>query len=140
MTLTRRDFLKLIAASAVVSAAPAFCSTRSPYVTVKSNPVSYIGACTKGEHQFCGSKIVAKVHEWDGVGYPVDLKSGGYGVYNRLERYYDFELVDFQEELPDHFWWDEERNKKYLNVHTYIREKRFGETVFQAIEHMKYKG
>lgn len=140
MSLSRRDFLKLIAASAVVAAAPAFCSTRSPYVTAKSNPVGYIGACTHRGHQYSGAKIVAKVHEWDGVGYPVDLKSGGYGVYNTLERYYDFELADFTKEVPDRFWWNKENSKKYPNVHAYIREQRFGETVLQAIEHMKYKG
>ena len=124
MALNRREFLKLIGASAVISALPIFQSTREPYVTENSGAVSYVGANGKG---FIGAQLVKKVHPFDGVGYPVEVSYGGY--HSRIEKYYDFDLCDMGKELPDKFWWNEENNKKYPNVHTYIREKRFGETV-----------
>jgi hypothetical protein len=136
MSISRREFLKLIAISAVIAAAPAFSSNRKPYVN-KGEIVNYIGIRGKGTQSFIGGRAVKNVYEFDGVGYPVDVHNNSYGVHAALERYYDFDLVDFNRELPEHFWWNKENGKKYPNVHTYIREQRFGETVLEAIEYMK---
>jgi len=123
MTLNRREFLKLIGASAVVAALPAFSGTREPYVTEKCGPVSYVGP--NGKNSFIGAKIVREVLPFDGVGYPVRL--------GKDEWCYDFDLSDMLKDMPDKFWHSEENRKRYPNIHTYIREQRFGETIPEAI-------
>lgn len=132
MGISRRSFLKLIAASAAIAASPAFSSQRLPYVDINSGVVSYIGVKGKG---FIGAKIVIKVHDFDGVGYPVEVN---YSMSRNLsETYYDFDLSDIQKDVPDKFWWNKENCDKYPNVHTYVREQRFGESVFEDIEKMQ---
>ncbi len=76
------------------------------------------------------------VHPWDGSGYPVDLRCNSFGENVALERYYDFELACFRREVPPGFWHLVENCQRYNNVHTYVRVKRFGETVEQAVSHM----
>jgi len=132
VSLSRREFLKIISASAIIASAPAFSNSRKPYVTINSNPVSFIGS----SNAFQGSKIVEKVLPFDGVGYPVLLKSQSSVCASQL--YYDFDLVDMITELPDNFWHNKENKEKYPNVHTYLREQRFEESVWDAILHMQH--
>jgi len=50
------------------------------------------------------------------------------------EIYYDLDLADLNREVPRYFWHEPENSKRYPKVHTYVREKRYGETVHQAIK------
>lgn len=76
-----------------------------------------------------GPLYVSEIKEWDGIGYPITLTSTGWRIEDRVPHYgfYDFEWVNFRRELPDRFWADPSRVERYPNVHSYIREKRFGE-------------
>ena len=132
--LTRRSFLKLIgiaAASAVV--VPAFQIGRQPYV-LTGESVDYIGARPGG---FLGACIVAEVHPWDGVGFPVDLRQNTFGRDLPLVRYYDADLANLRREVPERFWHDP-ANRRFNNVHTYVRVKRFGETLEEAVRHLNF--
>jgi hypothetical protein len=66
MSISRRQFLKGLAALAASAAipVPAFSCRRAPYVTVGGGTVSYIGHCPGG---FIGSKVVHSVGPWDAV-------------------------------------------------------------------------
>lgn len=128
MKITRREFLKGLAALAVTAGinVPAFVSGRKPYVHV-GEVVSYIGPSPGG---FIGGQIVTAIGEWDGVGFPVILLDNGYPA--KEERYYDVDLACFLRELPEKFWHNPE-HKKYPNVHTWLRVQRYGETLREAI-------
>lgn len=135
--MNRRDFLKLcgaLIASTGISI-PAFAQQRKPYV-VEGDVVDFIGHCDTGGNQFTGGKLVYKVFEWDGVGYPVVLNKDW--QTRPSPTYYDFELSNFLKDVPKHFWHNPENVKKYNNVHTYVREQRFGETVEQAVKHLNF--
>lgn len=141
MNLTRRGFLKLLGAAAAaagvgIAGIPAMDKRRDPYV-VAGESVSHIGPAPGG---FIGSKVVHEVQAWDGVGYPVLLHSGIYGGGRALERYYDFDLADFQREVPDRFWHSQQNWDRYPNVHTYVREQRFGESVLEAMRKLNFRG
>lgn len=132
--LTRRSFLKLIgiaAASAVV--VPAVQIGRQPYV-FEGELVSYIGHHPGG---FAGGCSVAKVHPWDGCGFPVDVRNNCFGSHAGLVRYYDADLADMSRELPERFWHNPAHDR-FPNVHTYIRMKRFGESMHEAIQHLNF--
>lgn len=134
MQISRRGFLKLIT-SAIASGAivPAFAARRQPYVA-KGQSVSWVGACPGG---FIGSEIVAEVGDWDGLGYPVKCYANNYLKPTQLNSYYDFDLCDFLREVPKNFW-HYPGSSKYPNVHTWIREQRFGETVSEAIKYLNF--
>ena len=137
MKVSRRSFLKLIGAAVATGVAvPAFAKNRAPYVLVGES-VSHIGRCPGG---FIGGKVVKEILPWDGCGYPVMLHSGIYGGRARpLERYYDFDLVNFRRELPERFW-SLPGSKRYPNVHTYVRTQRFGETIAEAMGNLNFSG
>lgn len=137
LKISRRRFLQLVGAAMASGAhVPAFSAVREPYVAV-GQVVDFIGHCPGG---FVGGQLVHKVHPWDGSGYPVDLWNNAYGPARALERYYDYDLADMGREVPARFWWLEEHRSRYNNVHTYIRVKRFGETVEQAVESLNFAG
>lgn len=129
--ISRRSFIARLfaAAAALAIKVPAADSRRSPYVA-EGECVSYIGRAGRG---FIGAQIVSKVLPWDGTGYPVETLNNCFGPSRAIEIYYDFDLCDFDREVPDRFWWDPENCRKYPNVHTYVRTKRFGENIHQAI-------
>lgn len=140
--ITRRSFLKLFASAVAIGAVvPAMDINRLPYVTLGES-VSYIGGRgPNGESQgFIGGTSIRNILPWDGVGYPVEVWNGIYGSGSGLETYYDFDLANFYREVPDQFWWSEENCRKYPNVHTYVREKRFGESITEAIQKLNYAG
>ena len=128
MKITRREFLKGLAALAVTAGinVPAFASGRKPYVLV-GEVVSHIGTRPGG---FIGGQVVTAVGEWDGIGYPVALATNSYPAGE--ETYYDVDLACFLRELPEKFWHNQE-HKKYPNVHTWLRVQRYGETLREAI-------
>ncbi len=138
--LTRRRFLQLLgAAFASGVSVPALSMGREPYVQV-SDIVSYIGAQGDSGVRFTGAKAVRAVHPWDGTGYPVDVDNGLFGKGQALERFYDFELSDLGREVPAKFWHSEENRRLYNNVHTYVRTKRFGESIEQAVKALNLRG
>ncbi|MDP3978348.1 MAG: twin-arginine translocation signal domain-containing protein [Pseudomonas sp.] len=132
--LTRRSFLKLVgiatAASAVV---PALQFGREPYV-FDGDLVSYIGHHPGG---FGGACSVTKVHPWDGVGFPVDVRNNCFGEHAAVVRYYDADLADMARELPGRFWRNPD-HQRFPNVHTYIRMQRFGESMDEAVRHLNF--
>lgn len=135
--LTRRGFLGLMAAVAASGViVPALQLPRKPYITAEDGTVSYIGAVPGG---FTGSLVVHRIRDWDGHGYPVELWNGLGGSHRGIERYYDFDLVNFNRELPPRFW-STHSMKEVPNVHTWLRTQRFGETVAQAMDHLKFVG
>lgn len=131
ISLTRRQFLKGLAALAISSGIkiPAVDSVRKPYVFA-GEVVDYIGPHPGG---FIGGQVVLSVGKWDGVGFPVTLRSNH--AIPQKEQYYDVDLANLNKEVPERFWWYPE-NKKYPNVHTYVRMKRYGESIEQAIRKM----
>ena len=134
MLISRRGFLKLIgAALAAGQTIPALAKNRAPYV-FDGESVSYIGHCPGG---FIGSMLVHKIEAWDGIGYPAQLWNNAYGKHRKLERYYDFDLANFVRDVP-HGFWSMPGSAKYPNVHTWLREQRFGETVAEAIRHLNF--
>jgi len=131
--ISRRSFLKGLAALAVSSgiSIPAFSSTRHPYVKI-GQVVNYIGRSPGG---FIGGQIVNSVGEWDGAGYLVKVWNNAYGKNRVIETYYDTDLSMLREEVPKNFWSDQ-KNNKYPNIHTFVRMKRYGETMSEAIKKM----
>tara|TARA_B100000929_G_C15296773_1_gene348930 strand:- start:122 stop:553 length:432 start_codon:yes stop_codon:yes gene_type:complete len=138
--LTRRRFLQLLgAAFASGVSVPALSMGREPYVQL-GDIVSYVGAQGDSGVRFTGAKAVRAVHPWDGTGYPVDVDNGVFGKGQALERFYDFELSDLGREVPANFWHSEENRRLYNNVHTYVRTKRFGESIEQAVKALNLYG
>lgn len=138
--LSRRRFLQLLgAAFASGVSVPALSMGREPYVQV-GDCVDYIGPSGKGSRSFIGGKAVRAVHPWDGTGFPVDLQNGFFGRHGALERFYDFELCNFSKEVPPRFWHSEENSRLYNNVHTYVRTKRFGESIEEAVKALNLYG
>lgn len=137
--LTRRSFLKLaVAAAAAQIIVPAWTPPRDPYVKVDWY-VDYIGRHPGG---FIGSARVLDVGAWDSIGYPVTLEDPIY-MYCRerrplTQRIYDFDLCILREEYPPHIWHHEENRRRYPNVHTYVRTKRFGESIADAIRSLNF--
>lgn len=127
MKITRRHFLKLIAASAIGVTIPAFSKTRDPYVA-NAEVVNYVGH----NNGFIGGQLVKEVGKWDGIGYPVKTLTNGFP--GSIETYYDFDLADFNREIPKKFWDNPTNHKRYNNIHSFLREQRFGETVEQAVQ------
>lgn len=135
MLISRRGFLKLIgSALAAGIPIPAFAEGRTPYVAA-GEVVGYIGSSPGG---FCGGQLVASVGEWDGVGYPVKCWNSAYGTARKLENYYDFDLANFGKSVPKDLWHHADNVRKYPNVHAYLREQRFGETVARAMKHLNH--
>jgi hypothetical protein len=143
MELSRRSFLKFIASLPALSVPFAFSAERDCYVELNTT-VNYIGHCPGG---FVGSSLVKEILPFDGTGYPVVLEAQSYWFApNTLSivkndntvTYYDFELSNFLKDVPSNFWHDPENCRKYNNVHTYIRVKRYGETVEEAIKQLNF--
>lgn len=135
MLISRRGFLKLVGSALVAGIPiPAFSEGRGPYVLV-GEVVGYIGHSPGG---FCGGQLVANVGEWDGVGYPVKCWNSSYGPARKLEDYYDFDLANFGRDVPKDFWHHRENVRRYPNVHAYLREQRFGETLADAMKHLNH--
>jgi hypothetical protein len=136
--ITRRSFLKLLGLAAAAGAViPALDMRRLPYVNA-GEVVSWIGHCPHPD-AFIGGKVVREVLPWDGVGYPVLVCNGAYGQHRALERYYDVDLAAFNREVPRNFWHKPE-NRRFPNVHTWLRMQRYGESIEVAVQNLNFVG
>ena len=133
MELSRRGFLKFIASLPALSVPFAFSAERECYVE-HGAMVSYIGHCPGG---FIGSYLVKEILPFDGIGYPVKLYYRSLNYGDDL-CFYDFELSNFLKDVPKDFWHNPKNVNKYNNVHTYIRVKRYGETVEEAVKQLNF--
>lgn len=138
MSITRRAFLKILASvgagQLIGFNIPALSKTREPYV-LETDVVNYVGPCN--DTGFIGGQSIKSIGAWDGIGYPVVTYAHGWRTPRETESYYDFELANFNREIPDKFWWNPE-NEKYPNVHTYLIEKRFGVSTIEAIKKLNF--
>lgn len=127
--ISRRTFLKGLAALAATYGVnlSAFSGEREPYVLV-GDVVNHIGPAPG----FCGGQLVVKVLPFDGTGYPVVTLDNGFSNPSGEETYYDVDLANFHKDIPANFWHDK-ANSVYPNVHTWLRMKRYGETMREAI-------
>lgn len=133
--VSRRSFLKLAGfAAAAGILVPAWTPPRVPYV-VSGQSVDYIGRAGAG---FTGGTTVHSIGEWDKIGYPVIVLDQGYPSRPAQQPIYDFDLCLFRDEVPRDFWRHQQNWDLYPNVHTYVRTKRFGETIAQAIESLNF--
>ncbi|MDT4870860.1 hypothetical protein FQZ97_1059570 [compost metagenome] len=136
--ITRRSFLKLLGLAAAAGAViPALDLGRAPYVNA-GELVSWIGHCPHPD-AFIGGKSVHAVLPWDGAGYPVLVWNNAFGAPRALERYYDVDLADFNREIPRGFWHNP-ANRRFPNVHTWLRIQRYGESIEAAAHHLNFVG
>jgi hypothetical protein len=133
--INRRSFLKLAGfAAAAGILVPAWTPPRAPYVA-QGQEVDYIGRAGGG---FTGGTLVHSIGDWDQIGYPVIVRDQGYPSRPVQRPIYDFDLCLFRDEVPSDFWHHQRNRDLYPNVHTYVRTKRFGETIAQAIESLNF--
>ncbi len=133
--ITRRSFLKLAGAAAAAGIlVPAWTPPRKPYVA-NGQAVDYIGRAGGG---FIGGTLVHSVGEWDQIGYPVIVLDQGFPSRPTSRPIYDLDLCLLRDEVPADFWHHQGNRDLYPNVHTYVRVKRFGQTIAQAIESLNF--
>lgn len=125
MKLNRRQFIASTVAASVVSA-PTLAAVRKPFVQEgMSVSFLYFEDWTRPMQPDGISAIVERIGNWNGSAYPIVLS-----VYSHPERRYwdgiDSEWCCFREEFPD-FSWRTVSSDVYPNIHSYVREKRFGE-------------
>lgn len=130
LTLTRRAFLALTGWSAVARPALA-CSIRDPFVVAGESVDSIIWHLWDDTRNPAptGPLFVHEIHPWDGQGYPITLMRCGWRVDDRtfFKGFHDFEWSNLRRDVPDRFWRDPAKIQRYPNVHSYVREIRFGE-------------
>lgn len=135
MKITRREFIALSSATAAVvaGASPSFTApeVRSPYVETGESVDSIIWHLWDDPRNPApfGPLFVNEVLPWDGNGYPIVLMRCGWRAEDRefFRGFYDFEWSNLRRDVPDRFWHDRGNVRRYPNVHSYVREQRFGE-------------
>ncbi|MCY1309617.1 hypothetical protein D9M70_597260 [compost metagenome] len=65
--------------------------------------------------------------------------NNAFGAPRALERYYDVDLADFNREIPRGFWHNP-ANRRFPNVHTWLRIQRYGESIEAAAHHLNFVG
>lgn len=128
MIINRRNFIVGAAiAPTVAFVNPAFASeTRKPFVE-KGNIVDflYFEEWERPLQPRSIGVVVAHVGKWNGSSYNIVLKDSSH-VSSDYWDGIDAEWCTFHKEVPD-FRWDKVEPNKYRNIHSYVREKRFGE-------------
>lgn len=141
LILDRRAFIGLAGALPLLK--PTFAaSTRDPYVVLDEYVDSIIWHLWDDPRNPAptGPLYVTGIQPWDGHGYPIRLTKCGWRVEDRQHffGFYDFEWVNFRRELPDRFWEIPGHPERYPNVHSFIREQRFGESPAVMRERMEF--
>lgn len=130
MIINRREFISLTGVAAAASTLPALAPlVREPYVLEKEWVDSIVWHLWDDLRNPAptGPLFVSEVKPWDGKGYPITLaKTGWHKDREFFDGWYDFEWVNLRRELPANFWHHHSASI-YPNVHSYIREQRFGE-------------
>lgn len=130
MKPTRRGFLQTIAGVIGTTAVglPVFAATRPSFVEEGEIVISLIFHMWDRPRAPTGPIWVHKILDWDGTGYPLILKTHDWppGGWQYYDGWYDFEWSNFRRDVPARFWAFHSTDR-YPNVHSYVREKRFGE-------------
>lgn len=130
--IRRRSFLQVAMVLPLVGATaqPAAAAPRAPFVEEGESVDSIIWHLW-GERPTAptGPLYVAKILPWDGVGYPIVLMRLGWREEDReyFDGYYDHEWSNLRRDVPDRLWRLASNRRRYPNVHSYVREQRFGE-------------
>ena len=125
MRLNRRQFIASAVAVSVIPT-PTLAAVRKPFVR-KGMSVSflYFEDWSRPHQPQTISANVERIGDWNGSAYPIVLSE-----YSHPARTYwdgiDSEWCCFREEFPD-FSWKNVSSDVYPNIHSYVREKRFGE-------------
>ncbi|MER9833380.1 hypothetical protein NKJ28_00185 [Mesorhizobium sp. M0145] len=129
--ISRRTFLgSALSLPLVVGLPAAAAHVREPYVFVGESVNSIIWHLwERPTFAPTGPLFVHEVLPWDGQGYPIVLAAHGwFPVQTRLyDGWYDFEWSNLRRDVPDHFWRHHSTDE-YPNLHSYVREQRFGES------------
>lgn len=129
MKLTRRALLGAIAAVPLIPAISIAAPIRDPYVVKGETVDSIIWHIWEDPRNPgpSGPVFVDEILPWDGKGYPIVLKRySGANEHELFTGFYDHEWSNLLRDVPDLFWHRPE-NAHYPNVHSYVREQRFGE-------------
>lgn len=128
MKLNRRNFIVGAAIAPTVALVnPSFATEiRKPFVEVGERvDFLYFEDWNRPFQPISISVLVAHVGEWNGTSYNIVLDDSS-PIFPRFWDGIDSEWCNFRKEVPNFRWSDVEPNK-YPNIHSYIREKRFGE-------------
>lgn len=122
-----KGLLALPFIAAPVAAAPVI---RAPFL-LKGEYVDSIISHLWGERPRppVGALLVHEILPWDGTGYPIVLARCGWRYEDRqlFDGFYDHEWANLRREVPDRFWHSAANRRRYPNIHSYVREQRFGE-------------
>ena len=127
MHITRRAFIASTVAAALLPLPSLALPSRSPFVEV-GDDVSflYFEDWSRPMQPTTISAFVEHVGEWDGRAYPIVLSRHYLGSGFEFWDAIDAEWSMFRKEIPD-FHWRNVRCDRYPNIHSFVREKRFGE-------------
>lgn len=127
--IDRRSFIfSSISLPMAFAGAKATTLARAPYVSVGEHVDSIVFHLWDKPRAPSGPVVVDQILPWDGIGYPLVLSTWNYGDKRDLwDGWYDYEWSNFRRDVPDRFWAIPDNNRRYPNVHAYVREKRFGE-------------
>jgi len=126
MQITRRVFTSSMVAAALIALPSVAFSFREPFVSV-GDDVSFLNFedWSRPRQPSIVSAFVEHIGEWDGQSYPIILSH----LRGRGSEYWDAidaEWCIFRREVPD-FHWRDVSAARYPNIHSFVREKRFGE-------------
>lgn len=125
--INRRDFLGTIAATPLLSLPAPAAPIREPYVVVGEYVDSIVWHLWDKPCAPIGPVVVHEIQPWDGESYPIILSRWIYGGRRELwSGWFDHEWSNLRRDLPKDFWQTHSLND-YPNVHSYVRQQRFGE-------------
>lgn len=129
LNVTRRAFIGIAGAILGGGITPfALTRPRQPFVVEGEHVDSLIFHLWDTPHAPTGPLSVHEILPWDGRGYPIVLRQWNYGNNVLLfDGWYDFEWSNLLRDVPERFWQQAAHREKYPNVHSYVREQRFGE-------------
>jgi hypothetical protein len=131
--MKRRLFIKSLSLFTLI---PFLKSKREPYIN-KDDEVSYIGTYN-GKKFESGALFVENVGKWTGNHYMVTVTD--YSGFSEPRPQYDIpdsELSCFHKEVPE--WNLSNTFNEYNNIHTYVRCKRYGESIKEAENTLNFK-
>lgn len=126
MKPNRRQFIFSTSALLVLPTPSIAAPIRAPFVN-EGMMVSflYFEDWTRPSQPHTIDARVERLCDWDGDSYPITLS---YNIHREKEYWdgIDAEWCCFREEVPN-FSWKNVSSDVYPNIHSYVRERRFGE-------------